>query len=115
MKTFSGNGENGPSDGPHSLAQYNQPAGMAFVNDEIFYLADMRNSCIRRLKKSFVLVYSAVCRASDKPAGAVVDGKLANAAFGWPVGVVTDGKGRLFTSDYGFQRIRVITLKLPEN
>jgi len=58
--------------------------------------------------KSFVLVYSGVCRPSDKPAGAVVDGKLANAAFSWPIGMVTDGQGHLFISDYGFQRIRCL-------
>jgi sugar lactone lactonase YvrE len=113
--TYSGNGTLGPADGPHSLTQFNQPAAIVFTTDEVGYVADTRNNCIRRLKTSFVLVYTSVCRKSDQPGGSVVDGKLANATFSWPVGMVYDGNGHLFVSEYGFQRIRAITLKLPEN
>jgi DNA-binding beta-propeller fold protein YncE len=114
VATFSGKGPVGPADGPHTFSQYNYPAAMVFTGPQVAYVADTRNNCIRRLKPTHALVYAGVCRISEKPGGTVVDGKLANAVFSWPVGLVYDGRGHLFVSEYGLRRIRVITLKLPD-
>jgi len=112
--TFSGKGQMGPADGPHTFSQYDQPGSIVFTGPQVAYVADTHNNCIRRLKPTFALVYAGLCRTSTKPGGTVVDGRLANATFSWPIGMVYDGRGHLFVSEYGFQRIRVITLKLPD-
>jgi len=114
VATFSGKGTMGPADGPHTFSQYDQPGAIVFTGPQVAYVADTHNNCIRRLKPTLALVYAGICRISDKPGSTVVDGKLANAVFGWPIGMVYDGHGHLFVSDYGLHRIRVITLKLPD-
>jgi DNA-binding beta-propeller fold protein YncE len=114
VATYSGKGAMGPADGPHTFSQYDQPGAIVFTGPQIAYVADTHNNCIRRLTATEVRVYASVCRNSTKPGGTVVDGKLANAVFSWPIGLVYDGHGHLFVSDYGFHRIRVITLKQPD-
>jgi sugar lactone lactonase YvrE len=104
----------GPADGPHTFSQYDQPGSIVFTGPQVAYVADTHNNCIRRLKPTFALVYAGVCRTATKPGGTVIDGRLANATFGWPIGMVYDGHGHLFISEYGFQRVRVLTLKLPD-
>ena len=102
-----GNGTPGFQDGPANLAQFDHPSGLALdesKNEEILYVADEFNHCIRRINLDNKVVST---YAGSGKAG-FVDGSGLNGRFLYPAGVAVDNNGKVYVADSGNHRIRKI-------
>ncbi|WJH34510.1 stalk domain-containing protein [Paenibacillus sp. CC-CFT747] len=119
VSTLAGNGQAGLSDGIGGEARFNHPRDVAVTADGVVYVADTLNHAIRRIDPSGKVTTlnhpsSRVVEAvPGKPqfAGNYRDGRLDQAEFNEPSGLVLDAKGNLYVSDTGNQRIRYIDLR----
>ena len=108
--TVSGSGSHGAWDG--GLAQYNLP--MAVFGDGAggLFVADTFNNMIRHISASGEVTNTAgfvsIMGPDNFPAGAYIDGPLAEAGFRRPTGIAVSAGGSIFVADSGNDAIRVI-------
>src|SRR5262249_43599938 len=103
-----GNGTSGYSGdgGPATSAQLNVPFGVAVDGAGNLYIADLRNSRIRKVTTDGLI--STV--AGNETTGYSGDGGPATSAqLNSPNGVAVDGAGNLYIADYSNNRIRRVT------
>ncbi|MFD2613230.1 stalk domain-containing protein [Paenibacillus gansuensis] len=119
VSTIAGSGVFGSQDGAGKEAGFHHPSDVAAAPDGILYVADTLNHLIRKIDRNGKV--TTLNAASDRlvevfpgeaaPAGDFKDGPLQHAKFNEPTSVALDGKGNLYVSDSGNQRIRYIDLK----
>jgi trimeric autotransporter adhesin len=103
-----GNGRAGYSGdgGPAAAAQLNDPRGVAVDGAGNLFIADYRNSRIRKVSPDGIIATVAggggCCFAGD-------GGPATSAHVSFPVGVAVDGAGNVFIADTGNQRIRRVS------
>lgn len=114
--TLAGNGLPGNQDGVKQNARFFYPSDVAVDGSGNVYVADTLNHVIKKIdvsgkvttltKQSLraVEIYPGVVEDS----GDYKDGPLSEALFNEPTGLAIDGKGNLYVSDTGNQRIRYI-------
>lgn len=118
VTTVAGNGLIGNQDGLRENSRFYNPQDIAVAKDGTLYIADTLNHVIRKISISGeVSTLNApssrpaeVVSGSIEPAGDFQDGKLKDAKFNEPSGLVIDNKGNLYVSDTGNQLIRYIDL-----
>jgi sugar lactone lactonase YvrE len=116
VSTVAGNGVPGNKDGKGSEATFNHPGDIAISADGTVYVADSLNHTIRKIAADgrVTTLSAPVTRVIQvRPgeasfAGEYHDGSLSTATFNEPSGLALDGKGNLYVSDTGNQRIRYI-------
>ncbi|NQX61548.1 stalk domain-containing protein [Paenibacillus qinlingensis] len=116
VSTLAGNGVPGSKDGKGSEASFNHPSDIAVTSDGTVYVADSLNHAIRKITTDgrVTTLTAPVTRVIQvRPgeasfAGEYHDGSLSTATFNEPSGLAFDGKGNLYVSDTGNQRIRYI-------
>lgn len=119
VTTVAGNGLIGAKDGTGKSASFYRPMDVAVSPGGTLYVADTLNHVIRSISPSGEVntLNSPSTRVVEvspgqaSPAGDYADGELKNAKFNEPSGLVIDGKGNLYVSDSGNQRIRYIDLQ----
>lgn len=105
--TLAGNGDNGfkGDGGLPTEATFQDPSALALGVDDTLYVADTANNRIRAIRANGTVTTVAGNGAGD-PTG---DGGPATASgVNAPAGVAVDSKGRLFYSDSGNHRVRMI-------
>ena len=96
----------GSSDGTGAAARFNWTTSLATDSAGNVYVADSRNSTIRKITPAGVV--STV--AGTAGAYGSADGTGAAARFDWPRGVAVDSAGTVYVADEGNCAIRKITL-----
>lgn len=99
--TYSGEGVPGCQTGDRRNARYHAPGGLVIDSNNIIYLCDTLNHCIRTVDAEGV---TAVYAGMPEEEGCT-DGTLADARFREPVGIALGADGALYVSDSGNQRI----------
>lgn len=117
--TIAGDGVQGDRNGTGKEARFHSPSDVAVAEDGTLYVADTLNHAIRKIAPDGRV--TALNSLSDRTvelangylesAGDFRDGKLSEAKFNEPSGIVLDAKGNLYVSDTGNQRIRYIDLQ----
>ncbi len=108
LRTEAGTGVSGYAgdNGPAKEAMLCKPSGVAAGPDNCLYIADTGNHCIRKIDNEGIITTF----AGGGTEGYEGDGgKARTARLRRPGGVVTDGKGNIYTNDYGNNVIRMIT------
>jgi sugar lactone lactonase YvrE len=106
VSTLAGSpGVSGGADGSGSAARFNFPVGVAVDAAGNVYVADSRNSTVRKISASGVVTTFA---GAPGQFGST-DGTGANARFFLPCGVAVDGAGNVYVTDTGNHTIRRIT------
>ena len=106
MSTLAGTaGFFGSADGTGASARFNFPLGLAVDAGGNVYVADAKNSVIRRITPAGVVSTFA---GAPSQFGAA-DGAASTARFFLPYGLAMDGDGNLYVADSGNHTIRKIT------
>ena len=92
-------------DGTGSAARFSYPYGVAIDTAGNAYVADTRNSTIRKITPTGDVTTLAGLAGNRGSA----DGTGGAAGFTWPSGVATDGGGNVYVADAGNNTIRKIT------
>jgi len=92
-------------DGTGSTARFSYPYGVAIDSGGNVYLADTRNSTIRKITLAGIVTTVAGLAGSRGSA----DGTGGTARFAWPTSVATDGGGNVYVADSSNHTIRKIT------
>ncbi|MBU6429228.1 MAG: hypothetical protein KGR26_09480, partial [Cyanobacteria bacterium REEB65] len=111
IATLAGNGTTGYAgdDGLASLAEFDDPQGLAVDASGDVYIADTGNNCVRMLAQT-QLGTIVTTIAGTASAGFAGDGGAATKALlSGPVGLTLDASGDLFIADTGNDRIREIS------
>ncbi|WP_239615283.1 stalk domain-containing protein [Cohnella mopanensis] len=116
VTTIAGNGSMGSSDGVGDKATFNEPSDIAVDKQNNVYVADTLNHVIRKIAANgTVTTLTAPSKriveyfpGAVETAGDYLDGAISSAKFNEPSGLALDGKGNLYVSDRGNQRIRYI-------
>lgn len=100
-----GSGKPGDADGSATVAQFKQPAGVAFdAARRVLYVADQGNHTIRQVSLS-----GAVTTVAGSLRPGWRDGKGADASFKSPAGIAVNSAGTLYVADTGNHVIRAVT------
>lgn len=100
--TFAGTGKHGENDGARSKAQFNEPAGLAFLDDKL-YIADTNNHHIRILDMKTGKVSSLEFKNKEllnPKKKSVFRGRIVE----WPKQNIHSGKGKI-----------ILDIRLPKN
>jgi sugar lactone lactonase YvrE len=97
-------GNSGSADGTGDAARFNYPVGIALDSAGNIYVADARNSTIRRVTPAGVV--TTVAGSAGKTGSA--DGTGGDARFDTPEGVAVDASGTIYIADGGNYTIRKI-------
>ena len=90
--------------GPSIDAELNSPAGLATDAEGNLYVADGRNNRVRRISSTSGIITTVAGTGEDGFSG---DGGLATSAtLSRPRGLAVDGRGNLFITDSGNERVR---------
>ncbi|MCU0748934.1 MAG: choice-of-anchor D domain-containing protein [Akkermansiaceae bacterium] len=101
--TFAGTGVAGFADGAANIAQFDQPAGLAFNAAGILFVTDSNNHRIRAITSAGV-----VSTYSGLGTSGFTDGIPTAARFNRPSGLAIDSTGVLYVADSNNHRIRKI-------
>lgn len=107
ITTYGGTGTAGYSGdgGPATSAQLGQPAGIALDSSGNLFIAEWRNSTIRKISPSGVItIVAGTGVAGFSGAG----GPAVAAQLSGPVGVAVDRAGNLFIAGRGNRRVRKV-------
>ncbi|WP_208506260.1 SMP-30/gluconolactonase/LRE family protein, partial [Roseivirga sp. E12] len=105
ITVIAGSGNFDFADGVGTSASFAEPSAIAIGPDGNIYVADTRNSRIRKVTKAGVVTTF----AGVGPVGFdIKDGGANVASFVWPHGLAFDSQGNLFVSDSRAQNIRKI-------
>lgn len=110
--TIAGTGTAGNDiDGTNTVAQFNDPSGVAADAAGNVYVADTFNNVIRKLTPVGTNWVVTTIAGTNNPAspGSSVDGTNQMAQFFQPWGIAVDSNGNLFVTDVGSGVIREIT------
>ena len=102
VSTLAGTGQEGFQDGPG--AQFNYPRGIDVDAQGTVYVADTFNNRIRNITPKGVVG----TLAGTGEAGSI-DGHSYEATFDSPEGIAVGARGEVYVTDWGTNRIRVIT------
>jgi DNA-binding beta-propeller fold protein YncE len=106
VSTFAGTaGVPGSANGTGSGAFFNLPQGVAIDSTGNIYVADYKNSTIRKVTSAAVVTTIA---GTAGVAGAA-DGAAAVTTLNSPLGVAVDGSGNVYVADTGNHTIRKVT------
>jgi len=106
VSTFAGtSGTTGSTDGTGAAARFSSPESVATDSDGNTYVADARNSTIRKITATGVVTTLAGIAGMTGS----TDGVGAAARFNSPLGVAVDGAGNVYVADTGNDLIRKIT------
>ena len=108
ITTVAGNGTPGYSGngGPATSAQFNQPGGVAVDGSGNLYIADYRNSAIRKVAAATGRITTIAGNGAPGYSG---DGGLATSArLAYPRGVAVDGSGNLYIADADNNMVRAV-------
>ena len=105
VTTFAGSGALGYAEGSGRAAQFNEPVGVAVDPAGVVYVADTRNSSIRKITLEGVVTTLA---GIGKPGTTPVDGDALAASFNEPEGIVAY-RGDVFVADTKNDAVRRIS------
>ncbi len=112
ITTVAGNGVNAykGDGGQATAASLNYPTSLTFDTAGNFYIADTRNSVVRKVNTSGVISTF----AGENPFDQLNDGGLAtNAAIGGPTDIFVDASGTFYISDIYSNRVRALPAVRP--
>lgn len=104
VTTFAGNGSAGYADGSGLGALFNNPQGVTVDNNNNIYVSDSFNNYVREITPG-----GATSTIAGNGVLGYLDGAAAGAEFYSPSGIVVDGQGNVYVSDFGNNVIRKIT------
>ena len=99
----------GSVDGTGSEARFSDPTGVTVDGAGNVYVADTRNSTIRKITAAGVVTTLAGLARGFESVGGSVDGTGSEARFSGPTGVTVDGAGNVYVADTFNDTIRKIT------
>jgi hypothetical protein len=105
---LSGPTAGGFRDGPLEIAQFNEPRMINFDSEGNLFMGDSNNHCIRLINTRTMMVETLIGIPQN---GGMVDGARENAKFTTPHGIVVDGEGVIYVSDYGNKRVRRVAVE----
>lgn len=106
VTTIAGTGVAGYFDSKLGSAQFNNPSGIAYDDqNQVLYVCDNGNHCIRKLD----LLSGVVTTFAGFPQAGFKDDTGVLAQFNQPIGLARDLAGNLYVGDFGNNRIRKIT------
>jgi len=111
ISTYVGTGVAGYSgnNAPLSIAKLNQPYDVEVDSNNVLYIADLNNHRVCKVSNIFILGDVLINEAGTTTAGFSGDGGPAeNAKLNNPRGLCVDPKNRLFITDKGNHRIRIL-------
>jgi sugar lactone lactonase YvrE len=95
----------GSVNGAGTVAQFNNPYGVAVDTQGNVYVADYYNSLIRKITSSGI-----VSTLAGLPTKAgYIDGGPSKAEFNGPSGIAVDGQGNVYVGDVGNNAVRVVS------
>ncbi len=103
VSTLTGNGTVGFINGSLTAARFDSPVDVALDGQGNLYVADYGNSCLRKITPGGV-----VSTFAGTGAVGFADGGATTAQFNGPNGLVIDGQGVVYVSDYDNNRIRKV-------
>ena len=106
VTTTAGSGTKGFLDGGPQEAQFNRPHGLAIDDQGNLYVADIYNHRIRKIDSQ-----GNVTTYAGSGIEGFQDGPAKTAKFKEPHGLMFDGQGNLYVTDYSNSRIRMIDSK----
>lgn len=95
----------GWKDGERSEARFAYPTSVAFDSEGNVYVADQKNSTVRRVTAAGVV--STLAGAMGQPD--CIDGVGSAARFSYPAGIAVDGRGIIYVADRNNSVIREVT------
>jgi len=104
VTTFAGNGLRGYVNGAGTVAEFNNPQGLAVDASGNVFVADRDNQAIRKITSAGVV---SLLAGSGVPY--FFDGTGTNSAFNSPSGVAVDTKGNVYVADLNNYCIRKVT------
>ena len=104
VTTLAGDGTAGFSDGPAASARFNNPQGVAVMEDGAIVVADTDNHRIRRIAPDGTVS----TLAGDGTPG-LRDGAGAQARFNSPRGIAVGSFGNIYVADTGNNAVRLLT------
>ena len=106
VSTVAGSGASGSADGNGTAAQFRLPAGITLASNGNLYVTDESNHSIRMITPAGVV--STIAGTGKK---GFADGNGVAAQFSDPLGITSDAQGNLYVADFGYHRIRKITIE----
>ncbi|MBI2928649.1 MAG: SMP-30/gluconolactonase/LRE family protein [Verrucomicrobia bacterium] len=102
--TFAGNGTPGYADGRGTAARFNQPAGIALDAAGDLYVTEWSNHRVRKVRRD-----GTVTTVAGTNTAGFKDGQGSAALLNTPDGIVVDGEGNLYFTEFGNHAVRKIT------
>lgn len=103
VSTLAGNGTIGFVNGSSTAARFDSPVDVALDGQGNVYVADFGNHCVRKITPAGM-----VSTLAGTGTAGFADGSATTAQFNGPNGLVVDGQGGLYVSDYDNNRIRKV-------
>jgi len=110
VSTFAGNGTRGFVNGAGTVAEFNNPQGLAVDASGNVYVADRSNDLVRKITSAGVVsTFAGYYLAGYGPIAGSANGTGGNAEFNNPVAVAVDASGNVYVADQNNYSVRKIT------